>query len=220
MVLVSIEVFLVFLNGLLTHYIYRVAANFCNPPGILQYFRGPQGPQWGDCPGEGEARGGYRPWGNCGGSVFPEEYYTCADITIKRTPARIAEQEPHSVTEKTPSPSPIPLGDNPVKALRIFLDGNKHRDVKDKGRAYIRLRNRDLALEAFTGSDSPKAVYFSVPGRRLWKETTKPYVLGGNQGTTYEPWENPVKDKWITISITVEDAAGRRHWFNCELFIA
>lgn len=62
---------------------YWVGANDCNPPGLTEYFKSDRHPFWGDCPGQGEARGGWRRWENpCGGHRFPEEYYTCADIRI------------------------------------------------------------------------------------------------------------------------------------------
>lgn len=63
---------------------YWVSANDCNPPGVVDYFKSDRHPFWGDCPGQGEALGGWRRWETqCGGHRFPEEYYTCADIRIK-----------------------------------------------------------------------------------------------------------------------------------------
>lgn len=39
---------------------YWVAANACNAPGVVDYFKGEHGPKtWGNCPGQGEATGGY-----------------------------------------------------------------------------------------------------------------------------------------------------------------
>lgn len=62
---------------------YWATANGCNPPGVTDYFTGEDGPQWGNCKGEGGAIGGYRRWpALCGGEDFSEEYYQCGDITI------------------------------------------------------------------------------------------------------------------------------------------
>lgn len=62
---------------------FWTAANTCNPPGVYEYFTGPDRPRWGRCKGQGGARGGFvnsrRP---CGGRRFPEEYLQCADIEI------------------------------------------------------------------------------------------------------------------------------------------
>lgn len=68
---------------------YWTSAATCNPPGVVEYFEGPHGPKkWGNCPGQGEARGGYsKNAKRCGSSRqrkhYPEEYYQCADIRIK-----------------------------------------------------------------------------------------------------------------------------------------
>lgn len=59
------------------------AANTCNPPGVREYFEGNRGPKWRPCPGQGGAIGGYtKVQRDCGGKLFPEEYYQCADIRI------------------------------------------------------------------------------------------------------------------------------------------
>lgn len=64
---------------------YWVAANDCNPPGVVDFFKSDRAPNWGDCPGQGEAKGGWRRWETmCGGEKMPEEYYQCADIRINQ----------------------------------------------------------------------------------------------------------------------------------------
>lgn len=64
---------------------YWVAANQCNAPGIVQYFDGPWRPRrWEGCVGQSGALGGVsRVQRKCGGDVFPEEYYSCADVAIR-----------------------------------------------------------------------------------------------------------------------------------------
>lgn len=62
-------------------------ANTCNPPGVIDYFDGPNKPNWGDCKGESGAVGGVaRQQRPCGGPKFAEEYMQCADIAVKGTP--------------------------------------------------------------------------------------------------------------------------------------
>lgn len=60
-----------------------VSANFCNPPGYVDYFTGPSAPLWGNCRGQGNARGGVnKNLPTCGGKRFSEEYLMCSDIRI------------------------------------------------------------------------------------------------------------------------------------------
>ncbi|GAB0489837.1 hypothetical protein MMPV_001063 [Pyropia vietnamensis] len=59
---------------------YWVAANWCNPPGLADYFKGPAAPSWTDsCR---PVQGGYKPLIAPCGTVVPEEYHACADIRI------------------------------------------------------------------------------------------------------------------------------------------
>lgn len=60
-----------------------VSANFCNPPGYVNYFSGRNKPHWGTCRGEGNARGQVnKKLPQCGGKHFSEEYLLCSDIKI------------------------------------------------------------------------------------------------------------------------------------------
>lgn len=69
-------------NHCVLHF-YHTSANNCLPPGTTEYFTGPDRPSWGQCIGEGGARGQFAAGqGECGGEVFAEEYYNCADIRI------------------------------------------------------------------------------------------------------------------------------------------
>lgn len=60
-------------------------ANSCNPPGVIDYFDGDDRPRtWGNCVGQGGARGGVaRGQQPCSKNRFPEEYLQCADIRIR-----------------------------------------------------------------------------------------------------------------------------------------
>lgn len=74
---------------------YWTAANTCNPPGVREYFTGPDAPRWGDCGGQGGARGGWSSnKGLCGGEQFPEEYWQCSDVRI--VPKADRNHAPHN----------------------------------------------------------------------------------------------------------------------------
>lgn len=110
---------------------YYAAANSCNPPGLREYFQGPNKPNWGQCKGQGGARGGYRDYdGECGdGDRWSEEYYSCSDITIKagarstdaptelETRKAVTEPTPPAVSP-TPSVSPTPTF-SPMPAVEV-----------------------------------------------------------------------------------------------------
>lgn len=76
---------------------YYASADRCNPPGVLDYFHGPDRPKrWGTCTGGGGAIGGFSVNGPCTSKgKFSEEYYNCADIEIRPPggwPAQVARQ--------------------------------------------------------------------------------------------------------------------------------
>jgi Lytic polysaccharide mono-oxygenase, cellulose-degrading len=53
----------------------------CTPPGVVDYFTGPNAPQMDDCPGGAGAVGGYGRRRTCGTEgVFPQEYWFVASI--------------------------------------------------------------------------------------------------------------------------------------------
>lgn len=63
---------------------FWTAANTCNPKGVVEYFTGPDKPRnWGSCPGQGGAKGGFTAVQKECGEKFPEEYYSCADVSIQ-----------------------------------------------------------------------------------------------------------------------------------------
>lgn len=96
---------------------YWTAANSCNNKGIEEYFTSPFAPNWGDCPGQGGARGGWakgKP--ECGGDRFPEEYWQCADIRIVPNPAfATPPQRPPLPPPPRPPTALFPFGlPNPI----------------------------------------------------------------------------------------------------------
>lgn len=58
-----------------------VTANSCNPPGVRDYYTGPDAPNWtNSCVRD---QGGYKPRIPDCGTEIPEEYLACSDIHIK-----------------------------------------------------------------------------------------------------------------------------------------
>lgn len=94
---------------------YWTAANTCNPPGLYDYFTGPDRPlRWlrSQCRGQGGAVGGFAARRQtCGGSRFPEEYLQCADIRIDPRP-NLAAAKPR--TSSTPRKRQPPLRKQPT----------------------------------------------------------------------------------------------------------
>lgn len=97
------------------------AANTCNPPGVINFYEGENGPKnWEQCPGQGGAKGGYtKVQKDCSKDRFPEEYYQCADIRIEKKKGSNGEEdegEDNGILDKfqeepvspTPSVSPTP----------------------------------------------------------------------------------------------------------------
>lgn len=86
---------------------YWSSANTCNPPGVIEYFDGPDRPRgWGRCPGQGGAIGGVaRNQRPCGGRRFPEEYLQCADVRILKRGSLTKPTKSPPRKEKPSSPS-------------------------------------------------------------------------------------------------------------------
>lgn len=63
---------------------FYTSANSCNPPGVIEYFEGPDRPRnWGRCRGQAGSIGGYtKVQLPCGEKKFAEEYLNCADVRI------------------------------------------------------------------------------------------------------------------------------------------
>ena len=91
---------------------YWATANSCNPPGYLDYFNRFPMPGWGSCPGDGGAKGGRNPtFPECGGSLFPEEFWTCADVSVG-SPKQNPSVPSVSVPTSTPTPTSAPTQNN------------------------------------------------------------------------------------------------------------
>lgn len=101
---------------------YWVAANSCNPPGVVEFFKSKRSPiNWRKCPGEGGATGGYAEnQRECGGDRFPEEYYQCSDIrivqraSVKQSRSRKLASEPMKTISPPPTKTPTPIYNSPA----------------------------------------------------------------------------------------------------------
>ena len=68
---------------------YWVTANACNPKDYVQYFKNK--PFGSTCGGDGGAVGGYNAnAAACGGPTFPEEFWGCADVTVKQGASKLS----------------------------------------------------------------------------------------------------------------------------------
>lgn len=114
---------------------YWTSAATCNPPGVIDYFTGPNRPKnWPKCRGQGGAIGGFtKRQKPCGSSMrrdhFPEEYYQCADVRIlprsEMPPSPSPSRNPVSATvSASPTPSlPLPSESNkpaPTPSPRVY----------------------------------------------------------------------------------------------------
>lgn len=192
---------------------YWVGANACNPPGITEYFRGPRGPSWwGDCRGQGNARGGYRPWSMCGGKNFPEEYYACADVRILPNRALSRVRAPYKY---------VPKGHNPIRYVQVYVAGKSVGRVENGGKFWYPAGNRPTTFEAipFNGAKAPQFVFFAVEGiEKRWLEWRAPYIFLGNKGRKFGMGRTMVRDRWFWVQITSSNRFGRLHFTTIQLF--
>lgn len=89
-------------------------ANGCNPPGLREYFDGPNAPQnWGRCEG-----GINRNLNSCGLKyLYPQQYFNCADIRIVKK----------GTITPTPSPQPGAVNGSAWLFKRGSLEGAERR---------------------------------------------------------------------------------------------
>lgn len=197
-----------------------VGANGCNPPGVVEYFRGPRGPKWGNCPGQGGAIGGYTSvQKTCEGRSFAEEYYQCADIRIlSRGGGRSDDRpqpEPQPEPEAQPKPAPSELKPSSPKPVTgngnggaiqyIVLVADEHvRRTLRGGTTYINTRDwNQLAFEAITDRLVSKMEFF-VDGRKVWTDYHRPYFMMGNIGRKPNYWKTPIFNRTFKLQARAE----------------
>ena len=199
------------------------AANTCNAPGIREYYDGPNSPKnWGQCPGQGAARGGIaREQRDCGPNRFPEEYYTCADIRIKpsdgssTTSSFVVEEEDTtqtSITETIKTPEPIPIAVTDTSGdwkIQIYGDGKLVDDNIEDGEE-VDMKNYDkVALEAVK-SDGKGPVDFLINGNKVWTDWTAPFFMYGNRGRDALYGDGPPLNEEFTLEVIAGDEMLKR----------
>lgn len=104
---------------------YWVTANSCNPPGQKEYFAHYDNPFGTTCPSDGGGLGAHNPaLADCGGDKVPEEFWSCADIQIRKgnkkqvdvtiapdpspsaSPSTTTGATPSGTSNSTPNPTP------------------------------------------------------------------------------------------------------------------
>lgn len=95
---------------------FWTTAHSCNPRGILEYYNGPDKPNWGCCKGQGGASGGFSTVQKaCEKKRFPEEYLQCADIKISPRRKKKGAKKRHATSpegrigRKRTKPIPYPV---------------------------------------------------------------------------------------------------------------
>lgn len=183
---------------------FYTSANNCNPPGVVDYFKGPDGPKnWGNCPGQAGAKGGFTDVQNtCGegnrDDQFPEEYYQCADISIEPSGRSSATRPPTTTAasttaaptratttrRRTPRNTPPPGVSGKSSGLfemfNFIADGKIIQSFTTS--LTIDISSYDqVAIEAVPDRQV-RPVEFYIDGDMVWSESTGPYFLYGNRG--------------------------------------
>lgn len=195
---------------------YWAGADTCNPPGLREYFEGPDRPRsWGSCVGLGGARGGYARIKTCGARVFPEEYYMCADIRVtsagggRSAPPR---KEP-PVTKAPPSKSKGGKKTYPFVGFRMHVDGRRTGSIfRGRIRRSVGKSSR-VAIEAVTKRGVAKVDFF-LNGKRVWVDFNRPYFMYGNSGP--KPLYGPNLPKRRRFNVMAR-ADGYQIWGNVYL---
>lgn len=186
---------------------YWAAANTCNPPGVVEYFQGPDGPKWGNCKGQGGARGGYtavqKP---CGGRKFAEEYHMCSDIRIlSASGGRSAA--PKKITYADPPKSKVDSdskGLNPLRFFKLYADGYFIKDVGPGSDEVIDVRGKKkISFEVIVLGSVSKTVWY-INGKMEWVDKRAPYFFWGNSGRTPKYWGNPIFDRRFQLKVKAD----------------
>lgn len=189
---------------------YYVSADQCNPPGVVEYYRSFHAPRHWTCRGVGSSVGGYRRWGKCGGLVFPEEYYSCADVRIKRR-----------FGLKWEKPLPKRKHSNPIRFVRIWVGRKIAKIIKEGDRVWIPpARGQKISMEVVTWVRTTKKVLFAVEKHKWLTERSPPYVYGRNRGkdvSTFARWR-PKTRKWIWIQITAQTKDSYYHFMRFNIY--
>lgn len=206
---------------------YWTSANNCNPPGLTQYFEGNNRPKnWGSCPGNANARGGYaKNRKTCGGNQVPEEYYQCSDIRIKSN-LRMPAPDSASVPTEPPKPRengaeyiPQSEGRGAIRDVILIKNGRRIQGLMKNPNTKYEAGSK-YTIEAFT-TDSTNEVDFVVYDltrkRLVAKETQRRphgstkglYLFGRNEVKRYpNSWNGLSAGHTFSIAISAADDNG------------
>lgn len=184
-----------------------VGANGCNPPGVVEYFRGPRGPKWGNCPGQGGAIGGYTSvQQKCSGRNFAEEYYQCADIRIEPRGGGRSDDRPQLEPQREPSKESKGSENGyggPIQYIVLVADGRVQRTLR-AGTTYINTSNwKQLAFEAITDRIVSRMEFF-VDGKKVWTDYHRPYFMMGNIDRKPNYWKTPIFNRIFKLQARAE----------------
>eukprot|EP00178_Gracilaria_changii_P001405 TRINITY_DN1198_c0_g2_i1.p2 TRINITY_DN1198_c0_g2~~TRINITY_DN1198_c0_g2_i1.p2 ORF type:complete len:348 (-),score=70.22 TRINITY_DN1198_c0_g2_i1:4-936(-) len=200
---------------------YWAAANGCNPPGVLDYFDGPDRPDWQQCAGQGDARGGVtRNKKPCGGTqYFAEEYYQCADIQIvplsgarSGAPRAVAADELQLSASAEPEPVAgsdlgnegrnyprmSQFGDGVFEQLLLWADNIPSRALQDGSVVDVSVYKR-VGIEA-TVSAPVAQVEFFVDGELVYTAPSAPYFLFRASDAVPAYWDDVIVNRPVTIA--------------------
>lgn len=203
------------------------AANTCNPPGVIAFYEGPYGPKnWGECVGQGGAKGGYsKVQKDCEKNRFPEEYYQCADVSIvgkeerpsddtrTPTPMPVAENETtgsrgmgREELSSTNTPTPVPTRTPEVDTLFLELvlvgDGEVIGLLRDGEKVEIG-RFGQVTIEAVTSGEAGP-IKFYLDGVEVWTDYVKPYFMFGNKERVPNYWSEPIVNRWFELRVVAK----------------
>ena len=203
------------------HWFWTAALN-CNPPGVKEFFEGPNAPNWGDCSVQGgRAPEGYRKYKEtCGGpDLFPEEYYQCADVRIvpdgeRReipTPSPSSSNSPKATSTPTPScatarheptATSSPVSGSIVQGFSLIADGKVIGHLADNAKVDIGSYSK-IAIEVLT-TRSVGQMRFYIDDKLEWTEYTAPYFLYGNEGRIPNYWPHPIVNRYFSLRVEAE----------------
>lgn len=193
---------------------YWTAANTCNPPGVVHYFEGPDGPRWPLCRGQGGAVGGYTSkQRECGGDNFPEEYWQCSDIRIiANSASQTTDAEKRAAKDKE-----IKKGDSKGQGVPIVPPDSSHSSPISSGisisadslpgslSTFMNFGKEDVKKPRKTsgGSESLKNHDKRRHDANRLKQVADPRANSGERGTEAEQLDSSELSAVVTADPTV-----------------
>lgn len=211
---------------------YWVSADICNPPGLEEYFEGEYGPKnWGACPGNADALGGYaRNKETCDGSQVPEEYYQCSDIRIQASLSSVphVKQNPGQLVPPTKTTTtyvtdeediPLNRGKGAVRDAILIKYGKRVQSISKTAFAKYEV-NSEYTVEAFTTACTEMVnfvVFDHREDRYVANETQSRsrgsgdrfYLFGKDDGNGYpKGWRGLKVGNMYSVMISAADNMG------------